>query len=226
MIKQKKSTVFRALLAILVIFAANLTLYSRVVLNRGDCAYDDECEKAAVSMKTLIVQGAGYFLNSNSDMLQFLNRIEMSDLNGINYTELSNIINSAIENMEKAKDAYYNLKQKADNTPYNRWFIERLLTFDYAGFQVKKGLNASIYNDVIAYLSRGDVTGVFGHILAKTGVILNKLYIIKALVDANTFPEMSILWRINQDFSEVTLFGQFGAEIFYEVTGNTKNACD
>ncbi len=75
------------------------------------------------------------------------------------------------------------------------------------------------------FLGKGDVRGFFGRLLSDTDEILIKLYSIKVMVEADVFPDLSTLWRVNQDYAETILFGQFAAEVFYEVTGTTKNEC-
>jgi hypothetical protein len=42
---------------------------------------------------------------------------------------------------------------------------------------------------------------------------------IKAAVDAEKFPELPLLWRLNQKAAEIMLTGQYAAEIFYEIKG-------
>ncbi|MCP5107333.1 MAG: hypothetical protein GY950_28360 [bacterium] len=148
----------------------------------------------------------------------FLNKVEISELNGIDYNELGVIINRAVENMEQAKAHYVNLKQAADRTPYNQEVISLLVSFDYKTFKKERGLNSAVFRYVKKYLRRGDVRGVFSRLLAKTGVILDKLYRVKEYTDSEKFPELSLLWRLNQDYSETILFGQHAAEIFQTIS--------
>jgi len=225
MINKKKQIILKTIIGLIILLLFNYNSFSRIIANRGDCTFDNGDEKG-FSMNYYITEGAGYFLNSYSDMLLFLNKVEMSELNGIDYKELRTIIYKSIENMEKAKDAYYSLKQLAEGTPYNQSVINLLLTFDYDGFQNERGLNSDIFKDVEEFLGKGDVRGLFCQLLSDTDEILFKLYSIKVMVDADVFPELSKLWRVNHAYSETMLFGQFAAEVFYEVTGTTKNECN
>ena len=230
MIKQKKHLGLKMFFCVFFIFVINMNIYSYVIANRGDCAFSEGGGEGIsivkdISIKLYIIEGAGYFLNSYSDMHLFLNKVEMSELNGIDYKELRDILFRAIENMEKVKVAYYNLKQKADNTPYNQSVIDNLLSFDYQGFQKERGLNKQIFRDVKYYLSKGDVRGFFTILLSNTEQILSKLYTVKESVDAEKFPEISTLWRINQDYSGTMLFGQYASEIFQTVLSFNKSVC-
>jgi hypothetical protein len=219
------------MIGVIILSFANIS-YSRLAANWSDCAYEGECDGGestslistpmSISMHTYIVEGAGYFLNSHSSMQAFLNRVEMFDVKGVDYNELREILYNAIENMEKARKAYYNLKIKADNTPYKRDVIKELLEFDFDGFQEKNGLLPSIFEKVESFLRSGDVRGIYSEMLASTEDILFQLYEIKDSVDADQFPDISALWRINQDYSERVLFGQFSAQIFHEILFKNK----
>jgi len=151
-------------------------------------------------------------------MLLLLNKIEMSDLYGVNYNDLRDTLYSAIESMEGAKEAYITLKQRAETTPYIQEKINRLISFDYTGFQEEKGLDSIIFNDVEVYLKEGDVTGLFGETLSAMETILRMLYQVKKTIDNDQLPENSSLWRLNQKYSKTLLFGQYAAEVFYAVT--------
>lgn len=223
MIKQNKQLILKIIIGIIILSFAN-TSYSRLAHNWSDCAYEGECDGGeltslintpmSISMHTYIVEGAGYFLDSHSSMQAFFNRVEMSDVNGVDYNELREILYKAIEDMEKAKEAYYNLKIKADNTPYKMSMIEILMQFDFEEFQLENGLLPSIFEKVEYYLSKGDVRGLYATILSSNEEILYKLYEIKEVVDADQFPEITKLWRINQKYAEFQLFGQYTSEVF------------
>jgi hypothetical protein len=231
MYKKNKKLALKLSVCIFILIGINLMSFGLIMGNFGDCGFDSGGGKDIsivkdVSIKLYITEGAGYFLNSNSGMQLFLNKIEMSELNGVDYKELRDILYRTIENMEKAKEAYYNLKQKADNTPYNQAFINQLLFFDYAGFQNEKGLNETILKYVESFLREGDMRGFFAILLANSDKILNKLYTVKESVDSDRFPEISTIWRLSQDYSETILFGQYGSEVFYKIIGATKNVCE
>jgi len=227
MIKQKKQSGLKIFLGVFILFMFTILSHSRMFVNHADGTYDDPGEqsssstarvKATSRMAANIVMGGSHFLNSHSYTLLLLSKIEMSDLNGVDYNDLRATLNNAIKHMEGAKEAYTTLYQTAMVTPYNQNVINRLLSFDYVGFQEKRGLNSIIFKDVVEYLSNGDVTGLLGEVLSSTGTILEMLYQVKNTIDMNQIPENSTLWRINQKYFEVLLFGQYAAEMFYAVT--------
>jgi hypothetical protein len=83
------------------------------------------------AISTYITEGAGNFLESYSDFMRFLSKVERADIEGMDYGELSQILNDAIKKMEKAKEKYIELKQIAAVTPYKQTVINELLNIAY-----------------------------------------------------------------------------------------------
>ncbi len=228
MIKQKKQLGLKIFLGVFILLMFNIHSYSRMFANGAEGSYDEPGEPSSSTARVKatstsriaanIVVGGSHFLNSHSYTLLLLSKIEMSDLNGVDYNDLRATLNNAIKHMEGAKEAYTTLYQIAVVTPYNQNVINRLISFDYIGFQEKRGLNSIIFKDVEEYLSNGDVTGLLGKVLSSTGTILEMLYWVKNTIDMDQLPENSTLWRINQKYFEVLMFGQYAAEMFYAVT--------
>lgn len=165
-------------------------------------------------LRAYIVESAGHFLNSHSDFQKLLNYVEMADTKGIEYSDLKVILYNTIESMEKAKAAYYNLKALSNKIPYNQKMIIQLKIFDYNGFQVKCELIESIFVKLKTLLVKGDIAGFDKAVIANMDNILCKLYEIKASVDKDQFPEITLLWRANQAYSEAQLFAQYMSEVF------------
>ncbi len=173
-----------------------------------------------LSMREYLINGAGYYLDSYSDTLSFLKKIEVSELSGIDFGELQSLINSAVGNMEQADDAYVNLKNKADVTSYNQSVIDALKTFHYVLYRRNNNLNKSIFKEVQNYLQSGDVRGAYGRMRQDTHCLSALLNNIKAVVDSGQTPDVSLLWRLNQDYADSLLFGQYMAGVFSEIVKN------
>lgn len=232
MTKQHKQFILRVFLATIALSLVYTNLYPRVFLNKGGCPYESEtCETAPIdgdiagitstapsSINTLIINGAGYFLNSQSNALLFLNKIEMSEVNGLNYNDLRESLYRAIENMEMARDTYMDLTELAIATPYRLAVIKRLITFDYDGYQTRNGLNDATFKKVEQYLGKGDVNGLFTEMLLGTKNILDMLYALKETVDKDQFPTNQSLWQLAQAYSEFHMAGQYAAQVFYAVS--------
>ncbi len=216
-----KKTILTILTLVFVTTFCQFNLFPFFMGNHSCRAYDD-CEPggessdraSGPSIGQLVIQSGGYYLNSNNEMIKFLNRIEMSGLNGTNYEELQEIIGLAISNLESARDIYKNIIAVAKETPYDQLVILRLKLFDYQGYLEAHGLNGEVFSKVRNYLISGNVTGTYVQIKTDMEVILEQLYQIQASVDANEFPDISLLWRVNQNYNLLSLFGLYLSEVF------------
>jgi hypothetical protein len=218
--RNAKQSAVKLVLVIFTLFVINMSLYPRIILNCGDESFENpNPDGRSVTIQSCIINGAGYYMKSYSDILLFLQEIEWSNPGNVNYDELKTIINRALDNMKNAEGAYSNLEELANNTPYNPVFIEKLTAFDYRAFQQARAAYGIDFIVTRIYLSAGDVRGMFAHIKSGTGQVLNMLREIKAALDAEKFPELSSLWRLNRKASEIMLTGQYAAEIFYEIKG-------
>lgn len=222
---QKKSMITVCVLVVLIGITGTFGM-GRIVNNHSDTAFADLPQSSSSlsmahaqskSIGTYIIEGAGYYLKAYSYSLLMANSFEMSDLNGINFVELQGYVNQAIAQMELAKNTYVLLVNKANNTPYNSTWINHLMTFDYTAFKQERSLNATVFDTVQYYLSNGDVRGVYAEMLNNFEGILADLYAIKSVVDGYNLPANYSVWRLNQQWSETMLFGQYVAEVFYQI---------
>jgi len=166
------------------------------------------------SIGQLIIEGAGYFLASHADMQTLLNKLELSEINGVNYPEVQGMLNSGITNMENAGAAFKNLIRLAKETPYDQTVIDKLMKFDYQGFMKANNLVGDIFIKVQGFLAKGDVTGAYITLKSSKDAIIAQLYVIKAALDSNLFPDTNLLYQVNQAYSETMLFGQYVAQVF------------
>ena len=216
MIKQKVVTA--------VIFAAVLTInsYGLFVLNETGGAFNpnpcEDCKDyAATGLEQLIVIGAGYFIQSNSDYQLFLKTIEMSDIYGINYEDMNNTIDNAIKQMEMANETYYQIILVSNLLEYNQAVLEKLKYFNYTYYQYVNRLNPTIFKQVEKFLKSGDVRGCYQKFYTATNEILHRLRGIQSSVETLTMPEIADCWRLNQLYLEIALFGQYTAEVFMNI---------
>jgi hypothetical protein len=216
MIQQKNSKILKLIMVVVIITLLSANMWALVWANASSKAYLPNGEKS-VAIESYVVTGAGGFLQSYSYMMLFLNKIELSEYNGLDYTELQSVLNNAIENMKDAKTAYVDLTREAGLLPYNPQVIAALAAFNYNDFKKANDLNHSVFSEVQEFLKNGDVRGIYKKILSDIEGILNMLTIIKGKIDAGQFPDLSGLYRMNQSYSHASLFGQYVAEVFMEI---------
>lgn len=211
-------TIVAILAAVFALCFLSITAHALIYGNDTDGGFGGGGNKTETSsIRTDVIEGAGYFLSSYSDILAFLNKIELAELRGIDYPELQRIIAGAVENMTNAKNTYLNLTQTADITPYNLEVIEKLIAFDYAAFQQEKQLNSVVFSQVESFLVKGDIRGIYHRFLSTAEELLVRLNTIKTDVDAGRFPSSDALWELNQAAAQALLFGQYTSEVFNRI---------
>lgn len=213
-----RSQVLAVSIALFILLGLSRHLFPYIIANESDNTYENTKENSDL-MRGDIANGAGAFLKSQADFIELLNRVEVSDANGIDFKELETLLDQSILHLETARDYYINLIQKAEATNYNTTILEKLAGFDYTGFRQARRLNGEIFQKVEALLSVGDTRGVYDALLTETNQVLDQLATIKADINLQVFPNLSTLWRTNQAYSETVLFGQYVAEVFFEITG-------
>jgi hypothetical protein len=216
--KHFKDLSLKFLLVLFILALVSPKLESMIKINSSDDGFDNPPEVSSnSSIGTYIIEGGAYFLDSHSNFLQFLKKIELAGLAGADFRELQWIINRAIYGMKAAKQKYALLKAEADHTPYNLLVIEKLMSFDYEGFQASFGLIPGIFKDVEGYLKNGDIRGVYNRTLSETEEIVGMLSKVKEAVDGGRLPMVSDLWRLNQKYGEALYFGQYVSEVFARI---------
>jgi hypothetical protein len=207
------------------IFVAVLTInsYGLFVLNNTEGAFNPnqpckDCKNLDVpAIEQLIVTGAGYFIQSNSDYQLFLKIIEVSDIYGMNNVDMANTIENALKHMEMANEAYYQILQVSSLLEYKPFVLEKLKYFDYDNYQYINGLNPAIFQQVKRLLKPGNVRGCYQRFYIATNKILVRLRSIKTSADTLTIPRIPDCWRLNQLYLEMELFGQYAAEVFMNI---------
>lgn len=221
--KQGKYLNLKVFVGILTLIIFVSISYPMVIGNWSDCVVQPGCDGTervsgtGINLSVYVVQSAGHFLNSYSLWNTFLNRVEMSELNGLDYRELRENLYRAIEEMEKANALYLDISAVAGKTAYVQPVVDCLIAFDYKTFQKEMNLNAVIFSQVQEFLANGNIRGVYNTMLLNTSIILEQLYEVKEYVDTDTFPKIQGLWQINQEYAEFGLFGQYISQVFYAV---------
>ena len=214
------SLIFTAI--VLLVFSINLN--AAMAGNESDGAYlppppasNGMASIKSITLRQLISDGGSQFFKSAGHIEQFFSLVESSEVTGPDYKGMQKNLNAAIFYLEQAGNTYLQLKNQAAVTPYNQEVISKLLNFDYDSFQQENGFFPVIFAKVKGFLAVGDVTGIYNEFYLYTGDILDLLYLLKKDIDAGIFPDISIAWSINQKYSEIKIFGQYVARVFYSI---------
>jgi len=198
--------------------------YPIVIFNWGDKPYTGTTVKTSGAgsgtgdiMASLIQTGAGYVLKAHSDFWLVLNKVEMSDPEALNYTELTTLVMSTRTSLASAISTYKNLKMLADSMPYDPGMIEVLMQFDYNALNASRPHNQSVWGEVKQFLITGDVRGVFTKSLSTLEEIYRMVDTVYYSVSNKVYPDIKALWSLGTLFSDSHLFGQYSAEVFSEL---------
>ena len=224
MIPIKKNLILTPLVGMLILLMIPTVVMPRIFANGSGGGYDDGdgtsgnvagIQSQFNTIETYVIRGAGFYLKAYSDILELLNRVEESDLKGMDFNEVQQISDRALMNMYNAIYTYYYLIRRAEMTPYNEAVIKKLTAFDYDGFVEKRGLNSVVFKMVEEYLQAGDITGMYKRIYLELTAIVQTLHYVRDELYLGKLPDLSNLWRLNEQCFQTLLFGQYMARVFY-----------
>lgn len=170
------------------------------------------CDNNTCEIDQLIFEGGGHFLNSYSDFVSFLGKIELSGKPVVN-EELKAVFSSAITNLEKARKSYLDLVNAADAVPYDTDYLNNLIGFDYNGLQQEKELNPLVFFEIKDFLGEGDVRGAFKTFSNDINALYMQMTELKTSVDNNQL-SMPGLRQKNHEYLKLVQFAQYAAEVF------------
>jgi hypothetical protein len=174
-----------------------------------------------VALGGLTVDAASNFLQSNANVLLFLNEVEISESNGFNPVRALELVGSAIEKLERARADYAEMVVMSDGPggpPCDKMMVNgRLGTFDYAGLVAKEGLNKEIMSLAASYLVKGDIAGVYRKVLSDVDVILADLYTMRDTLKKEAQPSLASCWTLLHRYSDAILFGNYVTLVFYQL---------
>jgi hypothetical protein len=209
------------LVAVMVVVLSGFCLdsYAYINNNHGGRAYQEESGVSTFgitnSIEDYIVMGAGAFLNAHSSVQEILKIFELQDMEGIDSDRLRELTSKAVQDMRRTVETYTALVNKAAITPYNTAVFLKLVQFDYGSFRQNHGLNPFVFNRVAGFLKHGNVTGLFQYSLSRYIQLLDLLNTLNQAVNGGEMPELSLLWKINEGFSNQALLGSYAARVFY-----------
>ena len=192
-----------------------------IYMNGSSGGYNEDTQPPGIQgnipMEMLLIDGAGYFMKTHSNVQTLLHMVELRDIKHIDYFELNQLVKRALTNIINARLAFEELIKFAEVTPYNLDVIGKLNIFDYDTFMKEYGLNPFIFGIVRDYLINGGITGTFKHAYGNFKEIDKLLLNIQSSILENRLPELEVCWRLNERCAETALFGSYIARIFNSI---------
>ena len=202
--------------------------FALIWCNKSDTCFEDppgeilSAANVGGSMASYVAEGAGHMLAAHSHTLMFLNRIEVSGIEQVDFNNLTELNSASISSLENARTTWLTVIQKADTMPYNAMTVAKLKSFDYNSFKTERNvkLNNDVYDSAVEYLQNGDTRGLYKKLLTDIDALLIRARAIKDSLEEQRYPVLSKLWELNQLFGNTMLFGQYVAEVFYRIQEN------
>ena len=217
----KKNSAFKTFIFCFSLIIINNYCLSWILGNGATGGYNEDAQppgiQSNIPMEMLLIEGAGYFLKTQSNVKTLLKMVEWQDKKFINYIEFNQLVNGALINIINARLSFEELTKVAEVTPYNLEVIGQLNRFDYETFLKEHGLNPFIFYTVRDYLVKGDITGTFKYLYERLKEVEQLLLIIRKSTSENRLPELEVCWRLNEKCAETSLFGSYIARIFKSI---------
>jgi len=217
----KKISAIKVVIFCFSLIMINNYCFPWIMVNGATGGYNESTQPPGIQsnlpMEILLIEGAGYFMQTQAKVQVLLNKVEWQDLKAIDYIELNQLVKSALNSIINARSSFEELIKAAEATPYNLEVIGQLNRFEYDTFLKENNLNPFIFGMVRDYLEKGDITGTFRYLSERLKEIEHLLLIIQVSTTENNLPGLTIFWRLNELFAETALFGSYMARIFNSI---------
>ncbi len=215
----KKNTFKRITLTILILTCGAMNGFPRWMNNKSEIAFSATSDKINAT-EFFIVQGATSFLDAYANIMEYLKITEAITVDGENAREIMVLLEKAALSMRQANQHYRDLYAAAVISPLDPIIITALGKFDYAQFALtqRQYINQEIFNEVKAYLSIGDILGLYSRIVERTEQMSEQLTQLILASNEGKTVSLTETWKINQMLASHLLFGQYPAQIFHSLS--------
>ncbi|MCK4766525.1 MAG: hypothetical protein KAW12_30300 [Candidatus Aminicenantes bacterium] len=191
-----------------VLFIMLLFLQAKAIIYVNDItpAFPEEYRE---EIESRIIDGASYFLKSQSYALLFLNEYEKSAAQPFDFSAASGYLEKTISELENSKTKYLQALEIGKNAGYKEENTAKLRNFNFDRLITENKLNSSVAQQVKYYLENADITGLYQQNINNIQAILNTLYSIRTRLGENAKPGVSTAWELFQQYSQAALFGNY-----------------
>jgi hypothetical protein len=214
---KKMFTIIFSMIALIVFLNTEINAFIHV--NDIVPVFEDPDGQKKQEIENHVISGASFFLQAQSNANLLLNEYELSGKQPFNCVKSLEYTETAINLLENARNQYVNAMGIGESLGYSPVKIDRLKFFDYDGFITETRLNKDIAKKVQGYLSSGDIVGIYRQAANDIMDILNTLYSIRESLKINEKPGIHLFWKLLQQYSESSLFGNYATLIGTTVLG-------
>jgi hypothetical protein len=214
---KKEAKMKNILLGILIIILT-VQLGAFVCLNDVYCAFSEGVEKTQI--ETNVIAGAGHFLQSKASADLLLYEFEKSANQPYQIALSLEHVERAIAELTAANGNYTTAATMGKAVGYIQVKTTWFKSFNFDQFIEGNKFNKDIAAQVKNYLSKCDIVGLYEKNIDFNHDILNSLYAIRDSLKANKKPNLTIIWKLLQQYSETALFGNYATIMGSTILGN------
>ncbi len=206
---------------VLVFFVTALSitnLMGVVYLNDLTCSFTDEPDKGQIEQN--VVSGSTNFLKSHATFSLFLMEYEKSSNKPADLDKMQQLLGETIASLELAKDFYIRASEIGARIGYIDRKIGWFRAYNYETIMVNHNLKPEICLSVKAFLANGDILGLYKKNISSLSDLISELTTLRLKVAKNVKPEVEVIWRLMEEYSDILKFGTYATIMGKTVLNN------
>lgn len=214
----KKGILITILVVVVLMFSSQYSLlFGFSYCNDLECSFSEHPEKTLLSES--VVTGSIHFLKAKIYVDSLLYEFEKSALEPFDVAVSLDHLEKAISELEIAKTKYAETIKIGVRIGYNEKKSSMFKSFDYDSYVDFSHFNGEVSQKVKGYLSNFNIIGIYQKCLDDINEILVTQSIILEQLKAGKRPNLSDIWKIMQQYSETSLFGNYASVMGRTVLG-------
>lgn len=162
-----------------------------------------------IQIENHVVEGSVRFFMSKAHADLLFKEYEQSSVADLDKTQSLTHVENAIAELQQSIDNYQNAADTGARIGYHQARRQWFTSFDFGKFSDEHKLNRGIADEVSAYLSKGDIVGVYRRNIDLLNQIAATLRQIRDTLKKGDTPSVSLLWTLVRQYSETLLFGNY-----------------
>jgi hypothetical protein len=193
----------------IIIITLSLNIYPLFHSNHISCVFNDGAEQCQV--EEFVVMGCTAYLQSQSFSHQLMAEYEKSVIQPFNFALSYQLVQKALAELSQAIDSYEQALATGSGIEYKAIKVDSLRNLDLNTYRkdTHTTWNQQVLDQVMEYLSRGDVLGIYQEGIRQLKEIKKILERIQQDISNQKLPGIRAFWSLFQKYSEFNLFGNY-----------------
>ncbi len=166
-----------------------------------------------------LILGSVSFLNAFGSSNELLSHFENSGISEFDVTSSLNLVNNALDEIDRAISYYKDAKSLADKSGYLTEKAEIFRSFDYDSLSISMEFPV-IFQKVKRFMANNDVIGIHSENIKNIETIREDLLDVKNALIAGSIPSKEQMWKILIDFTKASIFANYATRVGSAVLSN------